>query len=144
MAENSIWNTVEILHPQSDNQHEPVWQLQTYQMMMTYDDDISEDDDFIERITHNTADIHEMIRRRDHNKVKHILSTNLVITYFKFQLHMNRDNTHISPNLDYLSPTFSNESSNKSSVSNVSNASYKSSHLSVPSLMEQVEPIASL
>ena len=53
-------------------------------MMMTYDDDISEDDDFIERITHNTADIHEMIRRRDHNKVKHILSTNLVITYFKF------------------------------------------------------------
>ena len=39
-------------------------------------EDISEDidseysdDDYVERITHITADIHEMIRRKDHSKV---------------------------------------------------------------------------
>ena len=44
----------------------------------------SSDDDYVERVTHITADIHEVIRRRDHDKVKQILSINLVITYFKF------------------------------------------------------------
>ena len=33
----------------------------------------SSDDDYVERVTHITADIHEMIRRRDHDTVKHIL-----------------------------------------------------------------------
>ena len=33
---------------------------------------------------YTTTDIHEMILRRDYDKVKHILSMNLVITYFTF------------------------------------------------------------
>ena len=41
-----------------------------------YPDSIN--DDYI------TADIHEMILRRDYDKVKHILSMNLVITYLNF------------------------------------------------------------
>ena len=44
----------------------------------------SSDDDYVERVTHITADIHEMIRRRDHDTVKHILSMNVVITYLNF------------------------------------------------------------
>ena len=44
-------------------------------------DSDSSDDDYVERITHITADIHEMIRKKNNSKVDIKMKTNLNI-YF--------------------------------------------------------------
>jgi hypothetical protein len=95
------------------------------------------DDDYVERITHITADIHEMIRRKDHTKVG-TKDIEQIKELFKHQVGKNQ----IAPTIelsDNVSNAASNISSNKSSISTISKASRKSAHLSVPSLVEADE-----